>query len=197
MSAGAAGAGARPAPQHTDTPLCVHCGLCCDGSLFTRAALTEAERTRLGDRVESFERDGKLRLRQPCRQLDAQSGCACYADRPQVCRDYACRLLKRVQAGQLPEAAARTAVDEVRHFQRKAQQKTAEALSVAFDPGAATLSQGIRQMRQAIRDGAPHDSYAARAAETYYEIHVALVRLHIKPDFRDGKARAVSAPGSD
>jgi Fe-S-cluster containining protein len=83
--------------------LCQACGLCCDGSLFGRAALEPAERAaarknrlRVLDDARGFE--------QPCSALAAvetaagavpRRSCSIYAERPVSCRRFTCRLYER------------------------------------------------------------------------------------------------------
>jgi Fe-S-cluster containining protein len=71
--------------------LCLKCGLCCDGTLFTHVALTVPEAERLKGRVELQSNDAAGVLRQPCSALD---GCACtvYAERPKGCARFVCFL---------------------------------------------------------------------------------------------------------
>jgi Fe-S-cluster containining protein len=56
---------------------------------------------------------GPGRFPQPCAALE---GCRCriYADRPIYCRHFECLLLKRVQAGDLEESAARSIISSAR-----------------------------------------------------------------------------------
>jgi Fe-S-cluster containining protein len=73
--------------------LCLHCGLCCDGSLFGRVPLEPGEAERLADRPVDFAPHGRA-LEQPCRALGPH-GCAIYDERPAACRRFTCRLLAR------------------------------------------------------------------------------------------------------
>ena len=62
--------------------LCLECGLCCDGTLFTHVALTEEEqKLGLGDV-----------LRQPCPALASDHKCGVYAKRPKGCARFVCML---------------------------------------------------------------------------------------------------------
>ena len=86
--------------------LCLECGLCCDGTLFTHVALTEAEATRLGF-------DGVLR--QPCENLGAGCRCAVYENRPKGCARFVCFLGMAFQDG---EVQFEEALETVREAQR-------------------------------------------------------------------------------
>lgn len=77
--------------------LCRSCGLCCDGSLFGLVGLRTEElavatknRLRVLPRGNGFE--------QPCPALrthDDGHACAVYAERPQACCTFTCRLYER------------------------------------------------------------------------------------------------------
>ncbi|OJH35501.1 YkgJ family cysteine cluster protein [Cystobacter ferrugineus] len=89
--------------------LCQHCGLCCDGTLFTHVPLqgTEAAPLRaLGLPVKERE-DGTSVLPQRCAALDGRH-CTAYAARPEGCRRYHCQLFSALSEGEvsLPEALA-------------------------------------------------------------------------------------------
>jgi hypothetical protein len=71
--------------------LCLSCGLCCDGTLFTHVALTDEEGKRLGLKV----------LRQPCPSLGAGCRCAVYAQRPKGCARFVCMLGRAHEDGEV------------------------------------------------------------------------------------------------
>lgn len=108
----AASVAATPSPA---ARLCTQCGLCCDGSLVADVELRgEREATRLeilGLEVEE-EGDGFVLL-QPCRGLQGRR-CAVYADRPECCRTFECRLLAAVGRGTLGVEDALAEVHEAR-----------------------------------------------------------------------------------
>ena len=82
--------------------LCVGCGLCCDGTLFTHADVFDETPvietidvllTRKGDET-------KRQLPLPCSLLAEGASCGVYEDRPPICESYRCNLLKSVDAGE-------------------------------------------------------------------------------------------------
>ena len=85
-------------------PLCLECGLCCNGVIFANGQLQpgdDAERLReLGLKLLS-----KRKFHQPCAAFD---GCRCqiYAERPQYCRAFECALLKNFNARNIEADAA-------------------------------------------------------------------------------------------
>lgn len=85
-----------PAPTST---LCLACGLCCDGTLFTAVPLTADDAARLGV--------SERRLPQPCVHLEARC-CQAYERRPLACRRFDCNLVHALRDGEvdLPGALA-------------------------------------------------------------------------------------------
>jgi Fe-S-cluster containining protein len=76
--------------------LCLRCGLCCDGSLFSFLGVQPGEVERLAARglVAETRPDGRLALglTKGCPGLSGKT-CTLYEDRPLACRDYKCLLL--------------------------------------------------------------------------------------------------------
>lgn len=82
--------------------LCLACGLCCDGTIFSQVPLGPEEEVILleesGIRIIS---DKASRIfKQPC---PAHKSCVCkiYADRPLNCRAYQCSVLKRFKKNEI------------------------------------------------------------------------------------------------
>ena len=99
----------RVKPTAADSP-CVGCGLCCDGTLFSRAKVRLGEQKRLSALGFSFFPQGDADwFSQPC--VAATEGrCAIYAARPHTCRAYSCALLDKVDAGGVPPIEARATI---------------------------------------------------------------------------------------
>jgi hypothetical protein len=73
--------------------LCLACGLCCDGNLFTQVPLRAEEVEPIRHRgLPILERPHGAALRQRCGALDGRR-CDIYDDRPAACRSYRCMLL--------------------------------------------------------------------------------------------------------
>jgi Fe-S-cluster containining protein len=120
--------------------LCVTCGLCCDGTLFSTAPLEAGEAARLGDAVQTTV-DGAA-LRQPCRALRGAC-CEVYEARPAVCRRFNCFVLHQLETGAVSEADADAFIDDV--FARR--RVVAEALGL--EPPAASERAPVRAEREA------------------------------------------------
>lgn len=102
-----------------ESALCTACGLCCDGTLFRFVKTNEAERTRLERIGLAIDQGDPPRFRQPCVKL-IDLRCSIYAERPAVCRSFACALLERVRIGEVPIATAHGVVATARKLRDKA-----------------------------------------------------------------------------
>jgi len=138
--------------------ICLSCGLCCNGVIFTNVKLQpgddSAKLQSIGLTLSCNSRRKQkapisssianstlrsLRFLQPCA---AHDGCHCriYADRPQYCREFECKLLKSVAAGRTRFGAAlgvirsaRQRADKVRRLLRRlGDTDEATALGVRF-----------------------------------------------------------------
>lgn len=79
--------------------LCLSCGFCCQGILFSRVDLKGGEVEILEDlQLPLIEFRGSKILRQPCAAHD-DGQCGIYDHRPSPCRKYECGLLKDVHNG--------------------------------------------------------------------------------------------------
>jgi hypothetical protein len=109
------------------TNLCTRCTLCCNGVLFADVRLQRgddpARLAELGVPVRLGQRSS--RFRQPCGCLHG-GACRIYAERPERCRTFECRLLQRTLGGEVPQrsalriiAATRRQADAVRQILRE------------------------------------------------------------------------------
>ena len=118
--------------------LCMSCGLCCNGSIYDHASLTQTEAAELsatgatiaGEAEEPF-------LRQPCQFL-CETLCTIYESRPGTCRKFRCEVLKQLEAGDIDEHEARDKVATAK--------KLAASLSPYLAPGE-TISNARRAWR--------------------------------------------------
>lgn len=163
--------------------LCVNCSICCDGTLYGRLAVTEEEIERLDNRGEFFTKpDGSLRMRLGCTHLGRNGACQVYEDRPGICRTYRCRLLKRVDAGQTPEAHAVEIIREIRAAEANTRARISHALGQeAFANNTGTIHDAIERLEDAQTESEP--SYSYTHAMMCYDHFVNLIRLHLKADF--------------
>lgn len=110
-------------------PLCLECGLCCNGVIFADVELQSAEIQSLRSSLDQKPaKDSKIqiltsrgksaKLPQPCPVFD---GCRCriYSERPKYCRQFECLLFKNVQAGRIGRAAASRIVQTAKERAQK------------------------------------------------------------------------------
>jgi len=94
--------------------ICRICGLCCDGTLFGRVPLDPTEiaaMSKLG--FDIVQAGHPPHLPQPCPKLVERS-CSVYEKRPQNCRGYRCRVLQRLESGELDLAKAQASIHRAR-----------------------------------------------------------------------------------
>lgn len=91
--------------------LCLKCGLCCDGTLFTHVALTDEEQKRLPSL-------GGV-IRQRCPALAADLKCSVYAERPKACSRFVCMLGRAHEEGEVGLDEALALVGEVRSLRER------------------------------------------------------------------------------
>lgn len=123
--------------------LCLSCGLCCDGTLFTHVPVGTEPPEQLaaaGLPVEMKEGAGPQFL-QPCPAW--QGGCCQVYDlRPDTCRTFRCRLLKKCEQDAV---AMSDALDTVRRTQRL--RDHIHDAWAALEPDAAAIGVAAMQMR--------------------------------------------------
>ncbi len=128
----------NPAPTNA-SDLCCSCGLCCDGTLFSKVRLAPT------DAIAPLGSAGLQILpgpdfAQPCVALGGDCRCRVYSDRPSQCRKFECRLLQAVAAeersfGEAAAliAAARAQAELVRRgLRRVGDQAEHQALSLRY-----------------------------------------------------------------
>jgi Fe-S-cluster containining protein len=97
--------------------LCAQCGLCCNGVMFHSVALQPADSAKdlasLGLKLKRKRR--RNFLLQPCPAFQ-KSQCSIYSARPERCRLFECRQLKRLAAGEITEAMA---LEKIHEAQRR------------------------------------------------------------------------------
>ena len=87
--------------------ICVNCGLCCDGTLFSNADVVSGEKSNLPEKIEQrySKEDDYESFRLPCPYFCGQ--CTIYdKKKPIVCSAYRCQLLKDVSSGKVTQADA-------------------------------------------------------------------------------------------
>jgi len=154
----------------TASRLCAACGMCCNGVMFHTVRLQPSDSAKdlaaLGLKLK--RKKGENYILQPCPAF-RESHCSIYAARPQRCRLFECRQLKRVSAEECTEATALERIREARRrvaeiadlleraggasvkkpLSKRCEKVTAEPLDSSSDPVAVELrSQLTRAMRE-------------------------------------------------
>lgn len=151
--------------------LCPACGLCCNGVLFGDVELQRGDDAKLLSRlgVEFFRKGRKTAFGQPCACL-VNGLCRIYADRPQRCATFDCGLLKRVQAGKTPPAAALKKIAE-------AKRRADEVLKLVHQLGNTDESLPLNQRYSAVIAEPIDMSADAEDIERRGELMMAVSRL--------------------
>jgi Fe-S-cluster containining protein len=93
--------------------LCVACGFCCDGTLFSVVTVAPGEAEARAALAPRPRADGSLAAPMPCSQLEP-TGCRLYAHRPKTCRAYECLLFKALGEQETSLEAALQTVTKAR-----------------------------------------------------------------------------------
>jgi hypothetical protein len=161
-------------PDPDSNPLCLECGLCCNGVIFADVQLEPdddpARLRSLGLQIVS-RRGVKPKFTQPCAAFD---GCRChvYGDRPAYCRQFECLLLKSVKAGETDRAAALRVIRSARQTVDKVKRLLRE-LGDADEPTA--LGKRFRRMQRRMEQG----SLDADRVNAFGELTLAMHELNV------------------
>lgn len=152
--------------------LCLACGLCCDGTLFSHVKLgprDDAEKLKaLGLPVATTRSATPIpHFRQPCAALCADRTCRVYADRPTQCRMFECGVFKDAEAGRMKFPAALRMVKSAR---QQAQDIRRLLRALGDTEEHRSLSERFRRTQRRMESG----SADAAAADTYAELSVAV-----------------------
>ncbi len=119
---------ADPSAHERASTLCRACGFCCDGTIYTCVPVDAEDATRLHLDVV----DGAGRLVQPCDHLRGTS-CAIYEARPKACARYRCRLLERLDAGEVDLEVALARVEKVKRLRGSLEELLPEGRGSVWD----------------------------------------------------------------
>ena len=101
--------------------LCLECGLCCNGVIFSRGQLQPGDDAQqlqnLGLKLVSKRKaqTAAQKFHQPCAAFDGIK-CNIYSERPAYCRQFECALLKNFNSGRLDEFSALRAITQARQY---------------------------------------------------------------------------------
>ena len=100
--------------------ICLSCGLCCDGTMFTRITLALSDRTNVLEAagVVLTTKENRTQMQLRCAALDGTC-CTIYEDRPVRCGLFTCALHRRHAAGEIDTDEALATIAKTRELQRK------------------------------------------------------------------------------
>lgn len=126
--------------ENDEQTICLACGFCCDGTLFSYASLLKEEDERplvasLGLTLTESEEGFCL----PCHHHSKQQGCQIYQQpKPDVCGSYRCRLLNQYRLGKVSLDKAMALVKEGKTFRQKIIEE-ASVQNIPFEHGVAMV----------------------------------------------------------
>ena len=156
----------NPSADSAAARLCSACGLCCNGVLFHTVKMQPGDSPKalaaLGLKLK--RKSGARYLLQPCPAF-CGTHCSIYAARPERCRVFECRQLKRLAAGEIDESAALENILEARRrvaeledllqkcgrtnpkrpLSKRCEKATAEPITAASEPAAIELRDRLTQ----------------------------------------------------
>ncbi len=155
--------------------LCLRCGMCCDGTLFTHVPVTASEAEALrarGVEVEQVAEEDR-KLHQCCAALKG-TRCAVYEARPAACRRFRCQLLSALEEDEVSLKEATRVVEEAR--QRLAQLD--DALPPEAPPAGASVT-----VRAWYADRSEHGGPLRGEAKRLYRETEAFLQRHFRGRF--------------
>jgi hypothetical protein len=165
--------------------LCLSCGLCCNGVLFRDVELRpNDDAVRLKEVGLQIKTTAKKKcFTQPCAALN-QCQCRVYPDRPRMCREFECLLLKQAAAGIVEiEAALRL----IRKTLKKADGIRALFQDLGCQDETGSFSRRFRQIQRRMESTEitedQADSYA-RLTLAVHELNM-MLRQSFYPDPAD------------
>ncbi|AXE20519.1 hypothetical protein DR864_23660 [Runella rosea] len=117
----------------TEQEICVKCGLCCDGTLFSHAVLQKGERGNLPEKIEQqYGKEGESEFfTLPCAYFEGK--CTIYNQKKAVvCSAFRCQLLKTFANGDVSQKDAIKIVTDALKFKAEIYQFYKQTFGVEF-----------------------------------------------------------------
>jgi len=168
--------------------LCLHCGLCCDGTLFRDVELQPGDDA---DKLRAFglplrSRRGQeadhLKFPQPCSALCSDLKCRVYADRPARCRQFECAVFQAVASGEVEPPAALKTIRQTRQMAEKVRRLLRELGDAGEGVALAKRFKRLKRKFDAgeLPDGLDAETAYDRFAELSLAVHELDLRLRAK-----------------
>lgn len=174
-------------PAADGSGLCTACGLCCDGMLFHRANSRPEEEPTLvaqGMKVVQTPRGPKFAL--PCHHLQG-TRCGIYEHRFRTCRGFKCKLLVKVEGGEL---GLDEALDTV------AQARSLRAAAAALDPVSANFG-GRLDLFEALKDWNKTPDIETRRGQGRLVLAMTMLEQFLDHHFRVRRNKTEAEPQPD
>ncbi|MFO1489197.1 MAG: YkgJ family cysteine cluster protein [Verrucomicrobiota bacterium] len=161
----------------TSNPLCLECGLCCNGVIFADGQLQAgddpARLRELGLRLPETRGStaGFPKFRQPCAAFQ-DCRCQIYSDRPKYCRAFECSLLIRFQED---EIEAEPALKIIRRTRRQAGKVNKLLAQLGDTKETDALSTRFRRMQRRMEGAAVDET----SADLFGELTLAMLDLQV------------------
>lgn len=161
-----------------EAQLCVSCGLCCDGTIFTHAGISEKENVASSVSVYlQRQSDGRDVLPLGCSLLQDRC-CTVYAERPTICRSYSCSLLKAARSGAVSLTEAHRLVAETSALRDRARAAVSDAVG---KDDCNAINEMAESLSSAAADADDAKAFRRRHSEAY--LAVAAVRMAVEEHF--------------
>jgi Fe-S-cluster containining protein len=181
---------AVPQAAHDGSSLCRECGSCCDWSMFSFVEL-QGEEAAWGKskRLPLLHQGSTVSLRFPCTLLEPHGNarvCKDYEHRPQMCREYECKVLSRYLRGELPYANALALVREARTLIARIEESTTKG------------QVGLRQeeRRDAFLAALEAEGRGSRSIDPDTLLDLGILRYRILTAFHD-RTKAAQSTGRE
>lgn len=168
-------------PLSLASELCLACGLCCEGTLYTKAIIgpEELEDSRAIGMQTYTDPSGEVGFRFPCNYLDGAC-CTRYDQwRPSVCSGFLCAVQLKVKKGTMTPDEARTKVGKARSLR---------------DNVAAVVPEGETMASAVLRFLTADDNDPASSAlDPQFAVRMFVLQRYLDEEFRP---KADKAPGT-
>ena len=154
-------------------PLCLECGLCCNGVIFADGQLQPADDAprleALGLRLLPHRPSpiAHQKFQQPCAAFD-NCRCRIYGGHPQYCREFECLTLKRMKTGRLETAAAERVIRAAR---QRADKVKRLLLELGDDDERMALSLRFQRMQKRLESRMTDDETAELFSRLTLAVH--------------------------
>ena len=177
----------EPPSELADQPLCVGCGMCCDGTLYGRARVSPGEEPRIvAAGLELLEGEENSYFRLPCQYFGC-GRCTIYKDRFDVCRTFTCALYRRLEGNEVAPEEARSIVNKALALRDK-------VISAYPD---AKIHRNRQELRNKLADQLSRDIGEARQSTARNLLNIIALDTFVERWFRNKKDQDQDSAGGE